>query len=71
MLIQKLDRIRRELADEIDQASRREATRLMAALVKARDALNEASAAAGDKSAMRHAERHASLEEMGSHGQAD
>jgi len=71
MLLQKLDRIRRELADEIDQASRRGNAAVMAALVKARDALNEASAAAGDEAAARFVERHASLEEMGSHGQAD
>jgi len=71
MLLQKLYRIRRELAHEIDQASQRGDTAVMAALVKARDALNEASAAAGDTAAASHADRHASLEEMGSHGQAD
>ena len=63
-LLVKLKRIRAELADEIEAASRQGGMALMAAVVRARDALNDALVEAGDEETARCAEKHASLDEM-------
>lgn len=62
--VQRLRRIRADVAGEIDTASRQGDMAVMTAAVKARDALNEMLVAAGDEETARCAERHASLAEL-------
>lgn len=62
--VQRLRRIRADVAGEIDTASRQGDTAMMTAAVRARDALNEMLIAAGDEETARCEERHASLAEL-------
>ena len=63
-MIERLKRIRAELAREIDAASRCGNRSAMAALVASRDKLNEALIALGDKATAESAEQHFSLDEL-------
>lgn len=63
-LVQKLRRIRSEVAHEIDPASRDGFGSLFETAVKARDALNDMLVAAGDEETARIAEKRYSLDEM-------
>jgi len=64
MTVSRLRALRNAAADEIDAASMAGDRDLMAALVKARDALNDALVAAGDQEAAESARDHCSLDEM-------
>ncbi len=63
-LVQRLRRIRADVAGEIDTASRQGDTVMMTAAVRSRDALNDMLVAAGDEETARCEERHASLDEL-------
>lgn len=63
-LVQRLKRIREDVAGEIESASRSGEQPLFEAAVKARDALNDMLIAAGDEETARIAEKHCSLDEM-------